>query len=146
MEKEYTFVESEDKVAKNGKPYSRFKSDEGRWYTCFSAVTSKQIKERLNRKLLLNVFTSQKPGYENAETIQNLVRDVYGAELVDLSKEKAIEFKEKASSIAEQRENRQWAEMCKEIYLALLMHYDDLKSISLDKAIEDTKKIREAFK
>ena len=57
---EKTFIESEDKTAKTGKAYTRFKDNTGIWFSCFEAEITKKIQEHFNQRVMVELAITDK--------------------------------------------------------------------------------------
>ena len=66
------FVQSEDKVSKAGKPYSRFKDDAGVWMSAFDEETITPLKANLNKPVEVTIQTTDK-GFVNIRSFDNTI-------------------------------------------------------------------------
>ena len=140
MKQGIVFVQMEHKTSQNGKNYTRFKTNQGKWISCFEELIVDKVKPHLNKMIEVEIVENN--GFSNLRGFNRV-----------LSNEHIEEIKPQAftgtstSANTGKKDTTFYVSYAKDIYIAFLGQAagDIVHEELTKKVISIVKELKEAF-
>jgi len=139
----------EDKLAKTGVPYTRFKTNEG-WMSCFESELAKKLKGLKGQIVSVNIAIDEERGFKNIRTINGVYEEDKSQQKI---KEEVVMKGDKPINggiVPKNNTTAMYVSYAKDIFCAMVgspiwQKSDLTQKEKMQVAIELVKQAREAF-